>query len=199
MREARGMGRCEVKQRLQPLAGTSARLQVACGVGEHEAAMIGRMPRRIHRERLDRARHLLRCRVRRRRSVGLELLRLGSHTPASQRATEAEQPTKAVAQRPNDQEAALNRLARREHAEGIRRHGGARRHLRACSREQEGGGNARPATDCTVLADSSHGDSHVGSVSPAATRTRTLALTLTRTLTLALTLPLTRTRRSRGR
>ena len=47
--------------------------------------------------------------------------------------------------------------------------------------------------DCTVLADSSHGDSHVGSVSPAATRTRTLALTLTRTLTLALTLPLTRT------
>ena len=31
----------------------------------------------------------------------------------------------------------------------------------------------------TVLADSSHGDSHVGSVSPAATRTRTLALTLT--------------------
>ena len=33
--------------------------------------------------------------------------------------------------------------------------------------------------DCTVLADSSHGDSHVGSVSPAATRTRTLALTLT--------------------
>ena len=41
--------------------------------------------------------------------------------------------------------------------------------------------------DCTVLADSSHGDSHVGSVSPAATRTRTLALTLTRTLTLALT------------
>ena len=30
---------------------------------------------------------------------------------------------------------------------------------------------------CTVLADSSHGDSHVGSVSPAATRTRTLALT----------------------
>ena len=46
--------------------------------------------------------------------------------------------------------------------------------------------------DCTVLADSSHGDSHVGSVSPAATRTRTLALTLTRTLTL--TLPLTRTR-----
>ena len=49
--------------------------------------------------------------------------------------------------------------------------------------------------DCTVLlADSSHGDSHVGSVSPAATRTRTLALTLTRTLTLALTLPLTRSR-----
>ena len=31
---------------------------------------------------------------------------------------------------------------------------------------------------CMVLADSSHGDSHVGSVSPAATRTRTLALTL---------------------
>ena len=29
---------------------------------------------------------------------------------------------------------------------------------------------------CTVLADSSHGDSHVGSVSPAPTRTRTLAL-----------------------
>ena len=44
----------------------------------------------------------------------------------------------------------------------------------------------RPAYthDCTVLADSSHGDSHVGSVSPAATRTLTLALTLTRTLTL---------------
>ena len=41
---------------------------------------------------------------------------------------------------------------------------------------------------CTVLADSSHGDSHVGSVSPAATRTRTLALTLTRTLTRTLTL-----------
>ena len=35
--------------------------------------------------------------------------------------------------------------------------------------------------DCTVLADSSHGDSHVGSVSPAATRTRTLALTPTLT------------------
>ena len=32
--------------------------------------------------------------------------------------------------------------------------------------------------DCTVLADSSHGDSHVGSVSPAATRTRTLAATV---------------------
>ena len=47
--------------------------------------------------------------------------------------------------------------------------------------------------DFTVLADSSHGDSHVGSVSPAATRTRTLALTLTRTLTLALTLTLTLT------
>ena len=47
-------------------------------------------------------------------------------------------------------------------------------------------------------ADSSHGDSHVGSVSPAATRTRTLALALTRTRTtrtliLALTLALTRT------
>ena len=36
---------------------------------------------------------------------------------------------------------------------------------------------------CMVLADSSHGDSHVGSVSPAATRTRTLALTLTLTRT----------------
>ena len=36
---------------------------------------------------------------------------------------------------------------------------------------------------CTVVADSSHGESHVGSVSPAATRTRTLALTLTLTLT----------------
>ena len=35
---------------------------------------------------------------------------------------------------------------------------------------------ALPADDshCPVLADSSHGDSHVGSVSPAATRTRTL-------------------------
>ena len=42
--------------------------------------------------------------------------------------------------------------------------------------------------DCTVLADSSHGDSHVGSVSPAATRTLTLALTLTLTLTLTLAL-----------
>ena len=31
---------------------------------------------------------------------------------------------------------------------------------------------------CTVPADSSHGDSHVGSVSPAATRTRALALLL---------------------
>ena len=41
---------------------------------------------------------------------------------------------------------------------------------------------------CTVLADSSHGDSHVGSVSPAATRTRTLALTLTLTRTCTLTL-----------
>ena len=141
-----GVRAVEVKQRLQPLAGTSARLQVACGVGEHEAAMIGRMPRRIHRERLDRARHLLRCRVRRRRSVGLELLRLGSHIPASQRATEAEQPTKAVAQRPNDQEAAPHCLARRRpndreaalhclarrDAEVVRGH--ARRHLRACSR-----------------------------------------------------------------
>ena len=48
--------------------------------------------------------------------------------------------------------------------------------------------------DCTVLADSSHGDSHVGSVSPAATRTRTLALTLTLTRTRTLTLALTRTR-----
>ena len=48
--------------------------------------------------------------------------------------------------------------------------------------------------DCTVLADSSHGDSHVGSVSPAATRTRTLALTLTPTRTRTLTLALTRTR-----
>ena len=47
--------------------------------------------------------------------------------------------------------------------------------------------------DCTVLADSSHGDSHVGSVSPAATRTRTLALTLTLTRTRTLTLALTRT------
>ena len=46
----------------------------------------------------------------------------------------------------------------------------------------------RAHRDRAVLADSSHGDSHVGSVSPAATRTRTLALTLTRTLTLALTL-----------
>ena len=61
-------------------------------------------------------------------------------------------------------------------------------------------GKALPADEeitCTVLADSSHGDSHVGSVSPAATRTRTLALTLTltrtRTLTLALTLTLIRT------
>ena len=43
---------------------------------------------------------------------------------------------------------------------------------------------------CTVLADSSHGDSHVGSVSPAATRTRTLALTLTLTRTRTLTLTL---------
>ena len=42
--------------------------------------------------------------------------------------------------------------------------------------------------DCTVLADSSHGDSHVGSVSPAATRTRTLALTLALTRTRTLTL-----------
>ena len=49
--------------------------------------------------------------------------------------------------------------------------------------------------DCTVLADSSHGDSHVGSVSPAATSTRTLALTLTLTRTRTLTLALTRTRR----
>ena len=48
--------------------------------------------------------------------------------------------------------------------------------------------------DCTVLADSSHGDSHVGSVSPAATRTRTLALTPTLTRTRTLTLALTRTR-----
>ena len=40
-------------------------------------------------------------------------------------------------------------------------------------------------------ADSSHGESHVGSVSPAATRTRTLALTRTRTRTLALALTLT--------
>ena len=40
--------------------------------------------------------------------------------------------------------------------------------------------------DCTIIADSSHGDSHVGSVSPAATRTRTLALTRTRTPTLTL-------------
>ena len=38
------------------------------------------------------------------------------------------------------------------------------------------------------------GDSHVGSVSPAATRTRTLALTLTHTRTRTLTLTLTRTR-----
>ena len=44
--------------------------------------------------------------------------------------------------------------------------------------------DSRKTHDCTVLADSSHGDSHVGSVSPAATRTRTLALTLTLTLTL---------------
>ena len=47
---------------------------------------------------------------------------------------------------------------------------------------------------------SSHRDSHVGSVSPAATRTRTLALTRTRTRTRTLTLarppslPLTPTR-----
>ena len=46
--------------------------------------------------------------------------------------------------------------------------------------------------DCTVLADSSHGDSHVGSVSPAATRTRTLAATLTLTRTRTRTLALTR-------
>ena len=42
-------------------------------------------------------------------------------------------------------------------------------------------------------ADSSHGDSHVGSVSPAATRTRTLALTRTRTRTLTHTRTLTLT------
>ena len=41
--------------------------------------------------------------------------------------------------------------------------------------------DSRKTHDCTVLADSSHGDSHVGSVSPAATRTRTLALTPTLT------------------
>ena len=43
--------------------------------------------------------------------------------------------------------------------------------------------------DCTVLADSSHGDSHVGSVSPAATRTRTRTLTRTLILTLTLSQP----------
>ena len=46
----------------------------------------------------------------------------------------------------------------------------------------------RAHRDRAVLADSSHGDSHVGSVSPAATRTRTLALTLALTRTRTLTL-----------